>query len=173
MALAGDENVNASLRDLFAVQKELGRLENGYSFLREVTENNRKEGLSAIEKLSIRIDAGLGSVRAELLDELRQQERRHIDTLKGLEERFASSIDKLTSSVEKAFERATIANTGVAVVSAHDSASTRDAEAKLKLEQVRAPVTQTLYRWAGIIALAVIAGREGMAAMAQVAAKFG
>lgn len=173
MALAGDENVTASLRDLFAVQKELGRLENGYSFLREVTENNRKEGLSAIEKLSMKIDAGLGSVRAEVLDELRQQERRHQNSIKDLKDHFTLSIDKLTSTVEKAVEKATMANTGVAVVNAHESASTKDVEAKLKLEQVRAPVTQTLYRWAGIIALALIAGREGMEAFAQVAAKYG
>jgi len=172
MALAGDENVNASLRDLFAVQKELGRLENGYSFLREVTENNRKEGLSAIEKLSMKIDAGLGSVRAEVLDELRQQERRHQTSIKDLKDHFTLSIDKLTSAVEKAVEKATQANTGVAVVNAKDGDASAAIEAKVKLEQARAPVTQTLYRWAGIIALAIIAGREGMGAFAQVAAKF-
>lgn len=169
MAALDDGNVTTTTlyRDMFHLKEELGGLKAGYAFLRDVTESNRKETLGALEKLSERQMNGMGQLRAELKDEMSQQERRHIDALKSLEERIAGSIDKLTLEVARAVERATQANTSVAVVKASEDANSKADEVKVKMAQAQAPVLQTMWRVGAILALAVVLGKEGFATFAS------
>lgn len=169
MAALDDGNVSLTsiYRDVFSLQEKIGGLQTGYAFLREVTESNRRETLAAQEKLTERMTNGFGALRAELKDEMSQQERRHIDALKSLEDRIAGSIDKLTIEVGKALEKASQASTGVAVVTASEAAISKAEDTKVKVAQAQTPLLQTIWRVSALVALAVVLGKEGFLAVAD------
>lgn len=153
----------ATLRDLFSIKETIGGLQSGFSILTRMVEKNRDEGNALMEKLSDRIEAGLGQIRAELSEESRQTEARTAKKIEDMETRVLNMLNGVSADVKRALETAHAVKTDVTISGAvADAADAAAEKTESKVKQTFAPFMTHGYRAIVILLLLLVAGRDAV-----------